>query len=394
PAFAKPAEAAVARLAYAAIRKLESRPEQVPSVAALTQPEVLAAITREVRAEYTPAQGELEGMSEKPDIAAVVAKAAELVVQQTIDMPRILVVPKGEVTSGFRPFQLELGALRYAPVAEELWLQYLRTETREVVALAQGGPREARPEDYVVSGLVDFDDVAYDDQADLLYDLAGQVVRHFESYLSAEDAEKVLRCYQKPIAQFVHAQMAQHYYEEASAYEVKVSRGFTELKPSAYTQGVGEEPADYRVAPEDKSNMARYRFGGFTRCLYAVQKFDSDAERKLAMILERDAQKWFKPARGQFQLYYRVEGKDPQEYQPDFVAEAADAIYMLEPKARKELSDPVVLAKQEVAIRWCTRATEYAKAIGGKPWRYALIPHDVIAENMTLVGIAEQFTVR
>ena len=34
---------------------------------------------------------------EQPDIAAVVAKTTELVIQQTIDIPRILVVPKGEV---------------------------------------------------------------------------------------------------------------------------------------------------------------------------------------------------------------------------------------------------------------------------------------------------------
>ena len=41
-------------------------------------------------------------------MAAIVAKTAEMVVQQTIDIPRILVVPKGEVKSGFRPFALEL----------------------------------------------------------------------------------------------------------------------------------------------------------------------------------------------------------------------------------------------------------------------------------------------
>ena len=42
-----------------------------------------------------------------------------------------------------------------------------------------GSVEEARLEDYIVSGLVDFDDVAYDEHADLLYDLAGQVVQHF-----------------------------------------------------------------------------------------------------------------------------------------------------------------------------------------------------------------------
>jgi type III restriction enzyme len=283
---------------------------------------------------------------------------------------------------------LELETLKYPAVADELWIQHLRTNQLEVVALGRGGIEEARLENYVVGGLVDFDDISYDDHADLLYDLAAQTVQHFRTYLSEEDTRKVLRCYQRPIAQFIHAQMQAHYWEETVGFEVKVSKGFTELKSSAYTYSVAEPPADYRVSPPDKSNMAKYLFGGFNRCLYPVQKFDSDAERKLAVILERDAFRWFKPARGQFQIFYR-QGADHLEYQPDFVAETADTIYMLEPKASNQLTDPIVLAKKEAAIRWCRNASEHAASYGGKPWRYVLIPHDIIAENMTLAGLAK-----
>ena len=184
--------------------------------------------------------------------------------------------------------------------------------------------------------------------------------------------------------------MQHHYWEEAVGYEVKVSRGFTELRPSAYTAAAGEQPLDYRTSPADKSNMARYLFGGFKRCLYPVQKFQSDAERKLAVILEREALKWFKPAKGQFQLFYKS-GADQLEYQPDFVAEMADIIYMLEPKARNQLSDADVLAKKAAAVQWCRHASDHATSYQGKPWLYALIPHDVISENMTPRGLAEQF---
>jgi type III restriction enzyme len=136
--------------------------------------------------------------------------------------------------------------------------------------------------------------------------------------------------------------------------------------------------------------MAKYLFGGFERCLYPVQKFDSDAERKLAVILERDALRWFKPAKGQFQIVYRL-GSDHLEYQPDFVAEVDGGVYMLEPKAANEMDDPVVLAKKEVAVAWCKNASEHAKGHGGKPWRYVLIPHAEIADNMTLKGLVQKF---
>ena len=266
----------------------------------------------------------------------MVARTVDLVTQQSIDIPRILVVPKGEVKSGFKPFTLELDTLKYPAVSDELWIQHLRTNELEVVSLGRGSIEEARLEDYVVGGLVDFDDISYDDHADLLYELATQTVQHLLTYLSEDDTRKVLRCYQRNIAQFIHAQMQAHYWEDVVGYEVKISKGFTELKQSAYTYSVEEPPADYRVAPADKSNMAKYLFGGFARCLYPVQKFDSDSERKLAVILERDAEKWFKPAKGQFQIFYR-KGADHLEYQPDFVAETADMIYMMEPKMRKEM---------------------------------------------------------
>ena len=137
-----------------------------------------------------------------------------------------------------------------------------------VLALGRGGIEEARLEDYIVSGLVDFDDISYDDHADLLYDLAAQTVQHFRTYLLDEEAAKVLRCYQRDIARFIHSQMQEHYWEETVGYEVIVSKGFTELKRRAYSQVAGESMLDFRESPADKSNMARYLFTGFSRCLY------------------------------------------------------------------------------------------------------------------------------
>jgi type III restriction enzyme len=247
-------------------------------------------------------------------------------------------------------------------------------------------------ENYVVGGLVDFDDISYDDHADLLYELAAQTVEHFNGYLSEADTRKVLRCYQRDIAKFIHVQMQEHYWEEAVEYEVKISKGFTELKLCAYTASADEPPLDYRESPDDKSNMAKYLFGGFERCLYPLQKFQSDSERKLAVILEREARKWFRPAKGQFQIFYKL-GADHHEYQPDFVAEADDCIHMLEPKAANQMTEAEVLAKRDAAVKWRIHASNYASSYGGKTWKYSLIPHDAVAINMSLAGLAGQFLV-
>jgi type III restriction enzyme len=259
------------------------------------------------------------------------------------------------------------------------------------LGLNPGGITENRLEDYVVSGLIDFDDIAYDENADLLYDLAEQVVERCRSYLPEEEAiHKVLRYHQTQIAKLVHSQMQEHLWEDEVEYEIKVSKGFTELKACTYSASSQDGILNYHQAPQDKSNMAKYLFGGFSKCLYTVQKFQSNTERMLAVILERESSKWFRPAKGQFQLFYQWNSKQ-LEYQPDFVAETEDCIYMLEPKMQTQMQDPEVLAKKQAAETWCQHASDYSQQHDGKPWHYVLIPHTAIAENMTLKGLIQQY---
>lgn len=390
PAFTDPDDMRVARLAYEAFRKLAREPDTVPSVSYLSRPDVQAQIVREVQSQYQPAQIEMEGVAKPaPDMVAVIAATAKLMAERTIDIPRITVMPKGEVKAGFKPFTLDLSGMRYPAPSDELWAKHLRTDQVDIIGLSQGNFLEERLEDYVVSGLIDFPDIAYDEHADMLYDLAGQVVRHLLTYLSEKDAGQVLTLHQREIARAVHAQMQDYFWkDDAVEYHHEVRQGFTELKETAYT-ALREAPLDYRGPPADKSNMARYLFGGFSKCLSTVTKFHSDSERKLAVILERESLKWQRPAKGQFQMFYRS-GNDHLEYQPDFVAETADRILMLEPKMATQMQDKDVLAKRDVAIQWCGWATEHTKSYGGKPWVYALIPHDVIAENMTLDFLLKQ----
>lgn len=64
---------------------------------------------------------------------------------------------------------------------------------------------------------------------------------------------------------------------------------------------------------------------------------------------------------------------------------------MLEPKAKNQMDDADVLAKKEAAVKWCEQASAHAATYGGKLWKYALIPHDAIAGNMTLAGLVSRF---
>ena len=72
------------------------------------------------------------------------------------------------------------------------------------------------------------------------------------------------------------------------------------------------------------------------------------------------------------------------EYVPDFVAETSDAIYTIETKAKNQMGSDEVIAKAKAAETWCVYASQNNAEHNGKLWKYLLIPHESVKDNMTL----------
>lgn len=337
---------------------------------------------KQVEAIVTPQQMQLIA-SDGASIADIVKQTVSLVTTHTIDIPRILVKPKGAVNTGFKAFNLDVSKMNYQPSDQQLVSRALQSG-QEVTYEQASNVIEPRLENYIVRELINYDDVSYDDHADLIYGIATQTVDHFRSYLSAEDdLHNVLSNYGKAIAENIHSQMLTHYYEDATEVEVIVSQGFTPLKPSAIT--AAGDVLTLAQLPAEKSKIAQAVYGGFIKCAYTYQKFHSDTECVFASILERDAQLWLRPVAGQFNIYYR-NGINESEYIPDFVASTDTYNLIIETKKAADIGSPEVQAKATAAKAWYKNASEYSQKHGGKPWKYLLIAHDAVAVNKTLSG--------
>ncbi|MBI4579512.1 MAG: DEAD/DEAH box helicase family protein [Planctomycetes bacterium] len=386
--FENPREQEAAEATLQVIRDFERLPRSVD----LRTPEVQQQIVERVALAVRPAQADLPGMAEPVDIPRVVAQTVDLHIELSIDIPRIVVTPKGEVTCRYNDFDLDVNSINYPPVDAQILIQHLHDHVQYRLMSGDGVVEEDRLEDYLVRGLIDFDDISYDDHADLLYKLAGQVVRRLQSYMSdPEQVKNVLQYHAQALVNLIHAQMQEHYEEIAAGYEAHVSKGFDTLRVNAYSIPAGERVCSFRTPVDDRLYIRSMLFGGFKKCLYPGQKFDSDAERRFAVVLENDGEvlKWFKPGRGVFRIHYH---HDAEAYEPDFVVETEAAKYLCEPKRASEMTDGDVQAKAEAAATWCRHATEHEGKHGGKPWSYLLIPHDAIADNKTVRGLAAAFT--
>jgi type III restriction enzyme len=375
-------------IAQRTLQVIQQHFERTAKSADLNKPEVQQRIAERVMELLRPVQGEFATVSEQVDVAQVVNRVTTSIAELTIDVPKIIVTPKGEVSVGYRDFNLECGSVRYPPAAKDLLVQHLMNNERFKIVSGDGVVEEKNLEDYIVRGLIDKDDVNYDEHAELLYKLAGQMVRHLESYLAGPDeVRNVLQFYQTQLVTLIHSQMNQHYEEKVTEYEVNVSKGFQTLTSSMVAMEAGQTVLPFRAPVEDKLLIKGMVFGGFSKCLYPAQKFDSNAEREFAMILEdeRSVLKWFKPPKNLLRIYYHQEGN----YQPDFVVETMTDRFLCEPKRASEMDDSVVQSKAKAAALWC----RHASIVSDKPWRYVLLPHDAIQRNATLSSLIGRYHV-
>jgi type III restriction enzyme len=197
-------EKAVAKATLDVIKQFE----RLPSSNGLKNADTLKKLVERVQLSVAPAQGELAGVTEQVNVAQVVAKTVDLYIENTIDIPKIVVLPKGTVTAGYRNFELDLQGVHLQPVAKDILIAHLNDNARYRLISGDGIIPEAKLEDYLVRGLIDFDDINYDEHAELLYKLAGQLVRHLQSYLPNEgDVQNVLQYHQSPLVNIIHSQM-------------------------------------------------------------------------------------------------------------------------------------------------------------------------------------------
>lgn len=387
--FRTPEEQAMARVAYDVARIMPFTPDPRDLK---RRPELKQRFIREVVSRIDNGQSSLALGAETPPVESIVERFIDMMVERAIAIPRIVLQPKSEVVVGFRDFTLDCGAARLQPVAQEILVQHLASNDRHRLEAGAPAP-EARLEDYVVRELIDAPDIAYERHADLLYRLASQLVAHLRTYLASDDdVANVLQYHRRQLTDLILTQLRANRYEEASGYDVTVGDGFSFPKPVAISMPVGDSVRNFREPVDDLSRIRQMLFGGFTRCLLPRQRFDSDPERRFAVMLEDHpdaALKWYKPGRMDFQIWLPQGG----HYEPDFVVETADAKYLAEPKAASEVDLPTVQQKARAAAEWCKYATEYEMAHGGKRWTYLLIPHDQIVASASFGALAARHAV-
>ena len=366
--------------------------KQVKTFDAVHDEETQAYVKQSVIAETIK---QFPDMDIAPEVLEVIVEKAVAACVQAltglvIPIPKAVVQPYTKVNKYFQSFTLDTSSMNWHASDDTLIGTELQEDgkTFEMNSEHYARKKVDTAENEIVRHIIVHDNVDYMSCADLLYSLVNDAKQHFLTYLSEEDTERVMRDRQKTIADIIYAQMQEHFYHEETDYKSSKIRPFTKIITGFGGKYKSDEIYDLR-ANIPLSEIPKKIFGGFTKACHTLYKFDSGTERDFAIVLERDTDvlKWLRPAPEQFDIRYGTGYRD--KYEPDFIVETADTIYMVETKASKDLTSESVMKKAKAAKTYCDAVTEWNKDNNGKPWEYVLLSHEEVRINSSFMYLVK-----
>jgi type III restriction enzyme len=376
----------IRRTIYATIPQVNNK---VKNVAELSNKEIKEIVVARVKEQIlsSPQPGLYDG-DIITEIEEVYQTTVDEFIQNTIEIPRIVIQPTDEVDSGFHDFDLEVKNLNYPPVAEEILIQYLnRKENTQETLIGKYGISADKPENLILNELINFSEIDYDSQSELLQKLVGQAIAKLNSYLSEEDFINVVKYHKREIATFIFSQMKPHFFCVTKSYEEPLIKPFTQIEGHNLTKIQADSVHHHTDTITPTSAIPQKVFSGFKKACHTLYKFDAKGEKDFATILENDKGviKWLRPAPKQFKIYW---DHNARTYEPDFVIETDSFIYLTEIKADNQMTADDVLEKAKAAVQYCKHATDHNMQHGGKEWKYLLIPHGEVQLNSSFGYLA------
>ncbi|MBP1617565.1 MAG: type restriction enzyme EcoKI subunit [Bacteroidetes bacterium] len=299
-----------------------------------------------------------------------------------IEIPRMDLV-QGEITASFLPFELDIAEFNFQALEQEIIRMGLKDKLVETIKAKSSGSY-GNPVKMIIAELIDYPEIDYDDNAELLYKLATQAYEATRTNIEkSEELIQTIFQFKSAIAEKIYLQMKNHFELHTPDYIAPNVLPFVRIEQWNFSALTNAGYRDYRDVITPVSSIPKYVFRGFEKACHFEYKFDSKTEQDFAFILENDATviKWLRPAPNQFRIYWDNNSK---KYEPDFIVETTDTIYMVETKALADINDADVLAKKEAAQKYCQYTSDFTSQHGGKAWKYLLLPHTDISKTITL----------
>ena len=168
--------------------------EDLSSSAELNKPEIQNKIIEKVQEIISDPHELFDFAASDLNISDIVNETTSLYQTLSIDVPKIIVLPVGDHICGYEDFDLDTRGISIQTDSQDILIKHLHDQKRFTLNIGPVLIEESRPENYIVRGLIDFDDISYDDHGDIINKLASQLVDHLRAYLPDENKILHLPC--------------------------------------------------------------------------------------------------------------------------------------------------------------------------------------------------------
>jgi type III restriction enzyme len=356
--------------------------EGVTKVEDLNKPEVKEQVIKQITYALNTGQGNIFAESIVQEAVVQYEKVVTQYKENIIEIPRIDLV-QDEIETYFEDFDLDTTAgFDLRVLKEEIKVRGLVDNKVSSIGVIHGAHFKETPVNQIISELINYPELDYDQCPDLLHKLVSQAVAKLsESVTESKELHTLIRQSRKIVAHRIWEQMKRHFKQSEPKYSTPEVLPFTKIEAWSFSALSKDGYKDFKENIPVR-DATKYVFMGFTKSCHPQYKFDSSSEKVLAQIIEEDQSitKWLRPADKQFRIYW---ANNSRLYYPDFVVERNDAIYLVEVKAANQVDTGEVQDKKRAAMNYCKYASEYNVANGKKPWKYVIFPHDRIALNVS-----------
>lgn len=307
-----------------------------------------------------------------------------------IPIPRIKITEKGVEECNFVDFDIDLSDFNHVPTKNSIIIQNLEDLSDRKFINGEFINFEAyNPGHEILKLLRMKPEVDYESNSELIQKLIVSVLTLYKSKYGEEGMKNVVMMNKRSITEKIYTQMMKHFFSTNGLMEEEVV-GCNDHNIRTYI--TAKKLLNIYDDYGEGENIRSLAFNGIKYGVFAEAAFDSRPELEFARLLEYSAvagivKNWLRPAPQEFNITYN-RGK---HYEPDFIVETEDTIYMVEIKGENMLNDPDVLAKKDRGIKYCRTVSDWGKANGYKQWRYLFIPAQQVKATVTFELLADMF---
>ena len=296
-----------------------------------------------------------------------------------INIPSISTNRHNVIEQEYKDFNFDYEKiLSFKPLPDSMIIQHLDDGETFEIKFNNSKSIYSNPKELLFEKILAYPSIEYEKCADILNSKIEEYISKLSEKYNTDEIINIIFSYSNYIVKDFATQLKSNVEIIDNSFDEPVIKEYSNILQGNYKKYKNDDILQY-TEPVEKSVVPKKIFTGFKKTYHNIYKFDSNTEKDFSIILENSDSvlRWLRPAPNQFNIYWSPNNK----YEPDFIVELENFIYMIEIKAENQVNNDEVQLKKQAAEKYCDIVNDYGKTHNIKKWIYIIIEDSNVKTN-------------